>query len=135
MILKLFFDWIKSKISYFSTWKISLQTIIDPRTLSMGQKQLISAIRSCYLKKKIVLFDEISSGMDSQLEEAISKVLLIVQKNSLTFIVAHRLETVVKSDKILVMDKGSIVSIGNHNQLKENSILYKNLLTEFSAKM
>ena len=77
---------VKEQIPYLDRWGVEAEETLKPKELSLGQKQLICALRSCYLAKPIVLFDEISSGLDSDLEDALKKLVLLIQKNSLTII-------------------------------------------------
>jgi len=127
-----FWEWIKEKIPYLKSWGIGPEDEISPKSLSLGQNQLICAIRSCYLKKTIVLFDEISSGLDSHLESALREVILLIQGQSLTFIVAHRLETIMEADKILVLEEGKLVSSGKHFDLLKNSSVYQEFIEEMT---
>ncbi|OUR96576.1 hypothetical protein A9Q84_09515 [Halobacteriovorax marinus] len=128
-----FWMWIEERIPYIKkTWGVNSASVLDQKSISLGQKQLLSAIRSCYLKKPIVLFDEISSGLDSALELALRKVILLIQEHSLTFIVAHRLETVIDSSKILVMNEGKLVDSGPHADLLERCSIYGEFLNELS---
>lgn len=127
-----FWQQVKEKIPYMRTWGIDLHDKLDQRSLSMGQKQLLAAIRSCYLKKPMVLFDEISSGLDGELELALRKMVLLIQENSLTFIVAHRLETIIEADKIIVLENGRLKDSGTHQSLLENSDVYQQFLAELS---
>lgn len=118
------------EIPYLKSWGIDGDSKIKVKELSLGQKQLISALRSCFLTKPIVLFDEISSGLDSDLEEALRKLVLLIQKKSLTIIVAHRIETIVNADKILVMQDGRLIDSGRHDQLKKSSAVYQEFITQ-----
>lgn len=128
-----FWKWVEDRIPYITEiWGVTPDTKLDQKSISIGQKQLLAAIRSCYLKKPIVLFDEVSSGLDSRLELALRKVILLIQEQSLTFIVAHRLETVIESNKILVLDQGKLVSIGTHESLLTDCEIYKEFLNELS---
>mgnify|MGYP002834664903 CR=1 FL=1 len=127
-----FWNWIQEKIPYLKSWGVGPKDEITPRGLSLGQNQLICAIRSCYLKKTIVLFDEISSGLDSQLESALREVILLIQGQSLTFIVAHRLETIMGADKILVLEEGKLVSEGNHLELLGHCQVYRDFIEEMT---
>ncbi|MBL7664980.1 MAG: ABC transporter ATP-binding protein [Bacteriovoracaceae bacterium] len=127
-----FWKSLEESIPYLKKWGASPQMIIEPKKISMGQKQLISAIRSCFLQKTIVCFDEVSSGMDSELEAALRKMILLIQRQSLTFIVAHRIETIMQADKILVMEHGKIKGEGKHQDLLKKSKLYQELVTEIS---
>ena len=125
-----FWENVKNEIPYVKSWGVEGESKINPKELSLGQKQLLSALRSCYLAKPIVLFDEISSGLDSELEEALRKLVLLIQKQSLTFIVAHRIETILHADQILVMKKGRIVDRGKHKELLSNSAPYQEFITQ-----
>jgi ABC-type multidrug transport system fused ATPase/permease subunit len=128
-----FWSGVVADIPYLQNWSVKADTIIRPKDLSLGQKQLISALRSCYLTKPIVLFDEISSGLDSELELALRKLVLMIQEHSLTLIVAHRIETIVKSNQILVMDQGRLQSTGTHDELMQNSATYQEFVSQLKS--
>ncbi len=123
-----FWEKVKNEIEYVGKWGLGPEDFIEPKSLSLGQKQLISALRACFLKKPVALFDEISSGLDSDLELALRKLLLIIQTHSLTIIVAHRLETIIKADQILVMENGRLTAKGVHGELKDSSPVYKEFI-------
>ncbi|WP_419168649.1 ATP-binding cassette domain-containing protein [Halobacteriovorax sp.] len=127
-----FWNEVCTQISYISKWGIRPDTVLDQNEISLGQKQLISAIRSCYLKKPIVLFDEISSSLDSDLEEALRRMILFVQKQAVTIIVAHRVETILEAQQIIVMEGGRIVAKGTHGELKNTSPQYDQFVKELS---
>jgi ATP-binding cassette subfamily B protein len=128
-----FWKWVEDRIPYIkNVWNITPETVLDQKTISLGQKQLLAAIRSCYLKKPVVLFDEVSSGLDSELELALREVVELIQEQSLTFVVAHRLETVIGANQILVMDDGKIIDRGVHHELFERCSIYRQFLDELS---
>ena len=127
-----FWDWVVTQIPYLKSWGITPQDKIDTKSISLGQRQLLAAIRASYLKKSIVLFDEISSGLDSELELALRKMVLLIQKNALTMIVAHRLETVLDSDLLLILEEGTLVDAGRHSELEKSSPAYQKFLQEIS---
>lgn len=127
-----FWEFMKEQMEYLREWGLGPKDKINPGELSTGQKQLLAGVRACYQQKPLVLFDEISSGLDSALEKALRKVVLLVQKNSITMIVAHRLETIIASDSIHVMDNGRLLSSGNHQELSEGSALYQRFMEELS---
>lgn len=127
-----FWKWVKEQIPYIMQWNLKPDDYIRPDQLSAGEKQLISAVRSLYLQRPVVLFDEISSAMDSRLELALRKAVLLVQKQSLTFIVAHRLETIVAADRILIIKNGRLETSGNHLELSHRSTSYQDFLKEMS---
>jgi ATP-binding cassette subfamily B protein len=119
-------------IPYLKTWGLKPDDMVVPSQLSLGQRQLLAGIRACYIKKNIVFFDEISSALDSDLEYALRKLVLLIQKFSLTIIVAHRVETIVKADKILVMEKGRVIDSGIHDELITRSEVYQDFIRELS---
>src|SRR5690606_36143406 len=98
-------------------------------------RQLLAAVRACYLKKTVVLLDEISSALDSELEEALRQVVQLIQSQCLTFIVAHRLETVVNANRILVMQDGRLVESGVHSELLAHGKVYREFVSELSLSM
>jgi ATP-binding cassette subfamily B protein len=129
-----FYEKAQEAIPYLRSFIFKPSDLISPKELSLGQKQLIMSLRSAFLNKSIVLFDEISSGLDSSLEEALRKMVLMISQNSLTIIVAHRLETTIKANKILVMDKGRLISSGSHQDLMKTSALYQEFIKTLSSK-
>ena len=94
--------------------------------LSGGEKQRLSIARALLKDSKIILLDEATSSLDSQTEEKIQKAIEELTKNKTTVVIAHRLSTILNSEKIYVVDKGSIESSGKHDDLIKNSLLYKN---------
>lgn len=127
-----FWKFAKEKIQYLNNWGLDLNTKIIPKELSMGQRQLLAGLRACFLKKHVILLDEISSGLDSQLEIALRELVLLIQKRSLTIVVAHRLETVMGANSILVMDSGMIVARGKHEELIKSCVIYQEFIKELS---
>lgn len=121
-----------SQIPYLQTMNLSRDKTVFPSQLSLGQRQLLAGVRACYLKKNIVFFDEISSALDSELEYALRKCILLIQQYSLTIIVAHRVETIIEATNILVMDKGKVVSSGTHSGLMATTPIYQEFIRELS---
>jgi subfamily B ATP-binding cassette protein MsbA len=96
--------------------------------LSSGQRQLIAFLRAYVSNPSILVLDEATSSVDSYSEQLIQDATLKITQGRTSIVIAHRLATVKKADKILVMDAGKIVEMGTHAQLlkKENGY-YKNL--------
>ena len=95
--------------------------------LSGGEKQRLSIARAFLKKSKIILLDEATSSLDSETEEKIQSALNKLILNKTTIVIAHRLSTVLNSDKIYVVDQGKIIDSGNHKDLLSSSGVYKNL--------
>jgi ABC-type multidrug transport system fused ATPase/permease subunit len=110
-----------NSIPYLKRWAVDPQDKVEPRLLSMGQKQLISGLRALFLKKPVILMDEISSGLDSELEAALRDLISFFQSRSMTIIVTHRLETILNSDELILMEEGRILAKGSHPKMKEIS--------------
>lgn len=123
---------LEASIPYLKTMGLETFEKINPSLLSLGQKQLLAGVRACYLKKNIVFFDEISSALDSELEHALRVCILLIQEFSLTIIVAHRVETIMGANQILVMDKGRVTASGNHGVLLQTSAVYQEFIRELS---
>lgn len=95
--------------------------------LSGGQKQRLSIARAILKDSSIILLDEATSSLDSESEAVIQNAIENLTKNKTTIIIAHRLSTVMKCDKILVFENGKIVEEGKHEFLVNNSNIYKKL--------
>ncbi|WP_343126468.1 ABC transporter transmembrane domain-containing protein [Buchnera aphidicola] len=104
----------------------NLETILDPqgKNLSQGQKQLIGISRVLVKKPKILIFDEATANIDAESEQNIQNTLNKIKKNTTTIIIAHRLSTVINSDKIIVLEKGKIVEQGKHLELLQKKGFY-----------
>ena len=95
--------------------------------LSVGQRQLIAFLRASVSKPSILVLDEATSSIDSHSEKLIQDATEKITKNRTSIIIAHRLATIQKADKIIVMDEGKIVEYGNHMQLLAKKGYYSKL--------
>ncbi len=95
--------------------------------LSSGQRQLIAFLRAYVSKPAILILDEATSSIDSQSEKLIQKATDTITENRTSIIIAHRLATIKKADKIIVMEKGSIVEQGTHKELLQQKGYYSRL--------
>lgn len=95
--------------------------------LSGGQRQRIAIARALIRKPVLLLLDEATSALDSVSEQAISRALEEISKRCTTMIIAHRLSTVQRANRILVLEDGALQATGTHAQLLESSELYSTL--------
>lgn len=97
-------------------------------TISAGQRQLISFLRAYVHKPKILILDEATSSVDSHSEKLLQEATEKITKGRTSLVIAHRLATIRRADKIIVLDKGNIVEEGSHESLLQiENGYYKNL--------
>ncbi len=102
---------------------------------SVGERQLICLARAILLDSKVLVLDECSASIDSETDAILQKMIRTEFKNCTVLTIAHRLDTVIDSDYILVMDKGSCVEFGNPQDLLQNkSGLFSSLCETFNLK-
>lgn len=95
--------------------------------LSGGQKQRLAIARALLMKTEIILFDEATSALDNETQSEIQDAIENLKGEYTILIIAHRLSTVIDSDKIFVVDNGKIIDSGTHKDLLKRCDLYKNL--------
>ena len=106
----------------------------DASNISQGQKQLITIARAFLADPEVLILDEATSSVDTRTETLIQKAMNRLLENRTSFVVAHRLSTIQGADNIVVMDQGSIVETGNHDQLMEKNGFYADLYnSQFSS--
>ncbi|KAG6530164.1 hypothetical protein ZIOFF_012386 [Zingiber officinale] len=117
---------------FISSLPNGYETLVDDALLSGGQKQRIAIARAILRDPKILILDEATSALDAESEFYVKEVLHLVQNRSsvkrTVLVIAHRLSTIQAADKIIVMDSGSIVEMGNHKELIEKDGLYAQLV-------
>mgnify|MGYP001550716459 CR=1 FL=1 len=103
-------------------------------TLSGGQRQRLAIARAILRKSPILLLDEATSALDSESEQAVQQAFEKMSKERTTLVIAHRLATVLKADRIVVLEDGKIVDSGTHQELLDREGLYARLVSlQFGA--
>ena len=96
-------------------------------TLSGGQKQRIAVARTLLKNPRILILDDSTSSVDTETEAEIRNALNLLMENRTTFIIAHRIQSVMNADLILVMDKGRVIQIGRHESLIRQDGMYRQI--------
>ena len=95
--------------------------------LSQGQRQLISIARAVLVNPRILILDEATSSIDTRTEILVQQAIDKLLTNRTSFVIAHRLSTVTKADRVLVIQQGQIAEQGTHSELLEQQGIYANL--------
>lgn len=104
--------------------ELGIHQKLEISSLSMGEKQLISFARALIKNPKLLILDEASANIDSESEVLIQKGIEKLSHNRTTFIIAHRLSTLMDADQIIVLNKGKLVERGNHQELMAINGIY-----------
>ncbi len=111
---------------FISNLEAGYETVVGERGLKLsgGEKQRVAIARALLKNPQIFVFDEATSALDTKTEKSIEKSLKKLSNKNTTLIIAHRLSTIIDADKIIVLDNGSIIEIGSHQDLINNNGLY-----------
>jgi subfamily B ATP-binding cassette protein MsbA len=105
------------------------ETLIGERgvKLSGGERQRLAIARALLKNAPILILDEATSALDTQSERLVQRALANLMQGRTTLVIAHRLTTVHRADKIVVLDRGRIVDTGNHSELMSRGGIYRDL--------
>ena len=128
-----------SRVDHFiRTMPEGYETVLDGEStsISQGQKQLLTIARAILADPTTLILDEATSSVDTRTELEIQKAMNQLMKGRTSFIIAHRLSTIRDADLILVMDNGTIVEQGTHDELINLGKFYFDLYnSQFSKKV
>ncbi|HEY6781161.1 MAG TPA: ABC transporter ATP-binding protein [Thermoleophilaceae bacterium] len=108
---------------------LGLDTVVGERghTLSGGQRQRVAIARALLAEPRILILDDATSSVDATTESRIKSALEEVMRGRTTFVIAHRLSTIALADEVVVLEDGQIVAHGTHDELLEDSELYREI--------
>lgn len=111
---------------YITSLDNGYDTIVEigSKNISLGQRQMITIARALLVDSPIIILDEATSSLDVVTEQEIQKVFTTIMKEKTSFFIAHRLNTVIDSDVILVMKDGRLIEQGNHQSLMNQKGFY-----------
>lgn len=105
------------------------ELVNDGANLSQGQRQLLSIARAAVANAPVMILDEATSSIDTRTEKIVQAGMDALMKGRTVFVIAHRLSTIQNSDKIIVLDNGEILEMGNHDELIKKQGRYYQLYT------
>lgn len=114
---------------FISSFPDAYKTIVGERgvKLSGGQRQRVAIARALLKNPRILILDEATSSLDSESESLVQEALETLMQGRTTFVIAHRLSTIRNADRILVLERGTIIEQGSHDELIKKAGLYKDL--------
>ena len=114
---------------FIGTFPSGYDTVVGERgvKLSGGQRQRVAIARALLKNPRILILDEATSSLDSESEALVQSALEHLMQGRTTFVIAHRLSTIRNADRILVLDAGSVVQQGSHDDLMRSGGLYRDL--------
>lgn len=116
--------------TFLHQWPQGENTRVDQIALSGGQKQCVALARALIRRPSIFLLDEPTNALDAQNEALIQEAFRRVARQHTTLMIAHRLSTVLQSNKIILLDQGTVQAVGSHGELVSQSPLYRSFVAQ-----
>ena len=121
-------------LSWFDRYENKLDQEVGERggNISAGERQFIALLRAVLAKRQIIVFDEATANLDIESESSILDATDRLLAYQTSIVIAHRLETILNAEKILVMSEGKLVGFDNHQKLLSNNKIYQQLFSAWN---
>ena len=121
-------------IDWFERYENGLDQDVGERgaNVSAGERQFIALLRAVLAKRQIIVFDEATANLDIESESSILDATDRLLAYQTSIVIAHRLETILNAEKILVMSEGKLVGFDNHKNLLSNNKIYQQLFSAWN---
>ena len=121
-------------LSWFNRYENRLDQEVGERggNISAGERQFVALLRAVLAKKQIIVFDEATANLDIESESSILEATDKLLSFQTSIVIAHRLETILNAEKIMVMEEGNLVGFDSHDNLVKNNEIYKELFSAWN---
>ena len=121
-------------LAWFDRYENKLDQEVGERggNISAGERQFVALLRAVLAKRKIIVFDEATANLDIESESSILDATEKLLAFQTSIVIAHRLETVLNAEKIMVMENGNLIGFDSHNNLLKNNQTYKDLFSAWN---
>ncbi len=121
-------------LSWFDRYENNLDQEVGERggNISAGERQFIALLRAVLAKRQIIVFDEATANLDIESESSILEATDQLLSFQTSIVIAHRLETILNAEKIMVMEEGNLVGFDSHHNLVKNNPVYKELFSAWN---
>ena len=121
-------------LTWFDRYENKLDQEVGERggNISAGERQFVALLRAVLAKRQIIVFDEATANLDIESESSILDATDKLLSFQTSIVIAHRLETVLNAEKIMVMEEGELVGFDSHENLLKNNSVYKELFSAWN---